>query len=152
MIQKKNCLFFAFCIFISFHGWGDTCVGSNCHENFKMIKHLHAPVEDDCTACHKKAGNHHFKLQAGKKLCYQCHDESKDGKHVNEDISFFECLDCHNPHGGKNKNFLKTNRVDTLCFECHDAEPMKKKAFTNPWFLEIAAYVMVFTLQIGHPC
>lgn len=131
MIKKtKILIFIPFFFLISFQGNSENCITSECHSDFRKMKMTHAPIEDDCTSCHQKIGDHNFKLIQGKQLCYQCHDEEEEGKHVNEDIPAFDCIDCHNPHGGENKFLLKSEREDTLCYECHDS--MNKKYIHKP--------------------
>ena len=108
------------------------CLTAECHKEFKKMKRIHAPVEDDCTTCHEKTGDHKFKFADRANLCTECHDDKKQGKQVHEAVSSGDCTDCHNPHGGDYKSLLKTKRVDTLCFECHEQEPMGKKFVHGP--------------------
>lgn len=108
------------------------CTTAECHKEFKTMKHIHAPVEDDCTTCHVKTGDHEFKFEDKANLCYECHDDKKQGKQVHDAVSSGECSSCHTTHGGDYKAMLKTKRVDTLCFECHEQEPMNKKFVHGP--------------------
>lgn len=129
MVQKiKILISFACCFLLPLRSGAENCVTSDCHQNFKKMEIIHAPVDGDCTACHQETGKHSFKLQKGEKLCYQCHDEDSEGKHVKEEVPF-ACLDCHNPHGGS-KALLKAKRVDAICYECHDS--MNKKVIHQP--------------------
>jgi predicted CXXCH cytochrome family protein len=130
LLKIKIFTCFVFCFLVPFHGYTRSCITADCHQNFKKIKIVHAPVEDDCTACHQQNGKHDFTLKKGEKLCFQCHDGNTEGKHVNEKISAFSCLDCHTPHGGENKGLLKAKRVDAVCYECHDS--MNKKVIHKP--------------------
>jgi len=108
------------------------CVTADCHKTFKTMKYTHAPVDEDCTTCHRKTGKHAFKFEDKAALCLQCHDDKKEGKHIHEAISAGACTDCHVVHGGEFKGLLKTKRVDTTCFGCHDKEPMQKKFVHGP--------------------
>ncbi|MBN2755903.1 MAG: hypothetical protein JXR51_01920 [Bacteroidales bacterium] len=82
-----------------------------CHENFNNIdEFVHGPVAGGhCTACHsphiKQTKN--LLLFEGQKLCFNCHDEAlifENDYHKNKEIN---CTECHNPHGGNNKMFIK---------------------------------------------
>ena len=129
-LKIKLLISIIFCFLVSFYGHAENCITADCHQNFKKMKIVHVPAEDDCTACHEQSGKHSFTLMKGDKLCYRCHDEDTEGKHVKEDIAAFGCLDCHNPHGGDNKSLLKVKRVDAVCYECHDS--MNKKVLHQP--------------------
>lgn len=128
------CFAFACCVFFSLHlSSADSCITTDCHNNFKKrFTVLHPPVQKGCTSCHKKTGSHNFTLKKGQKLCYSCHNQEKDGKHVKEDIPSYECLDCHNPHGGNKKGLLKVKKTDSLCYECHDKISATKTSVHKP--------------------
>lgn len=113
-------------------GQDNSCMTTDCHKDIKAMKRLHPPVEEDCTTCHEKTGDHEFKFDDEENLCFNCHDDRKEGKQVHEAIASGECWVCHNPHGGKAENILKGDRLDTLCFECHDNEAMTKKVVHGP--------------------
>ncbi|MCP4217813.1 MAG: cytochrome C [bacterium] len=108
------------------------CTTADCHKEFKKMKRVHAPADDDCTTCHVKTGKHKFKFEDKASLCITCHDDKKEGKQVHEAVASGECSDCHTHHGGNAKGMLKTKRVDELCFGCHDKEPMEKKFVHGP--------------------
>jgi predicted CXXCH cytochrome family protein len=114
------------------HAEDSNCMTAKCHQKFKTMKQLHAPVDEDCTNCHEKTGKHAFKFADRANLCIGCHDDKKEGKQVHEALSSGACTDCHDPHGGKFKALLKTKRIDTTCFDCHDKEPMQKKFLHGP--------------------
>jgi predicted CXXCH cytochrome family protein len=70
-------------------------------------------------------------IAVDKALCYECHSNKEEQKHVHPAISEGECVDCHSPHSTKNKFQLAghytTKRYTLfssdeyeLCFECHD--------------------------------
>lgn len=129
LLKIKFLICLTCCVLLPFRGSAENCITADCHQNFKKIKHMHAPAEDDCTACHQQSGKHDFTLEKGDKLCFQCHDKDTEGKHVSQEIPAFGCLDCHNPHGGS-KALLKAKRVDSICYECHDS--MNKKVIHKP--------------------
>jgi predicted CXXCH cytochrome family protein len=110
----------------------NSCMTSECHTKIKAMKRLHAPVEEDCTTCHEKTGDHEFKFEDEENLCFNCHDDRKEGKQVHEAIASGECWTCHNPHGGAEEGLLKAERLDKLCFECHDSEEFTKKVIHGP--------------------
>jgi len=74
-------------------------------------KFLHGPVAvNDCGVCH-----HHHESRYAKLLltdptatCLVCHDRSDltKGEH-HADLERRTCVDCHNPHGGNDRFFLK---------------------------------------------
>ncbi len=112
--------------------YGDDCTTSECHTEFKQLKKVHFPAEDNCTRCHDKIGEHKFKRVEQRELCFDCHDENRKRKHVHEAVLSLECSSCHNSHGGDFKFYLKSERIDTMCFECHDKAPMTKKVVHQP--------------------
>ena len=139
MIRKarsvgKVIIFTALTVFLIFPAAAEdtNCTTAECHKEFKTMKRIHAPVDDDCTACHIKTGDHQFKFNDKANLCFECHDDKKQGKQIHEVISSGECSQCHTHHGGDYKALLKTKRVDTLCFECHDNAEMEKKFVHGP--------------------
>jgi predicted CXXCH cytochrome family protein len=136
--MKKNPLIMAAIIFAALLVFqsgmrAETCVTSACHQNFKLIKRPHAPVNDSCLDCHQKTGEHKFKLMAnGRDLCYQCHENKEQKKFVHEGLKSEECQFCHDPHGSDNKALLKTSRIDSLCYKCHDQSSGKRKYVHGP--------------------
>ncbi|HDZ11505.1 MAG TPA: hypothetical protein ENH53_04755, partial [Bacteroidetes bacterium] len=79
--------------------------------------------ENRCDACHNVSQSYHL-LAPPDSLCLICHDDKTDAKYVHPPVEEGECLDCHNPHGTKNKYLLlKTGQA--LCFQCHDESEIK---------------------------
>jgi predicted CXXCH cytochrome family protein len=112
--------------------YGGDCTTSECHTEFKQMKKVHFPAQDNCTRCHEKIGDHKFKLIEQRELCFDCHDENRKRKYVHEAVISLECSSCHNSHGGNYKYYLLSERIDTMCFECHDKAPMTKKVLHQP--------------------
>jgi len=113
----------------------DNCITSQCHTDFKKMQPLHFPAKDSCLRCHETKVEiklHKFTLADQTEVCFECHDENRKKKYIHDAITEFDCAACHNPHGGQNKAYLKTQRIDSLCFECHDKSPMTKKVKHTP--------------------
>ncbi|MCK5878796.1 MAG: cytochrome C [Holophagae bacterium] len=114
--------------------FGNDCITSECHQNFRKFRVLHAPVEDDCTSCHEETGKHKFAKPEGsvKDACYACHDDKEAGKHLHAALEMKDCLFCHNPHGGNSRALIRTGRMDTLCYECHEKADKTGKYIHGP--------------------
>ena len=108
------------------------CITSECHVDFRDLKVLHAPVEDDCLTCHEQTGDHEFSAIDRAGHCLECHDDQKSGSVVHQAMDARGCQDCHDPHGGSDRSFIKTERMDELCFQCHDQAPFLKKVVHGP--------------------
>jgi len=83
-----------------------------CHDIPQSLRYAHGPVAvSDCLFCH-----HHHRGDFPKMLrydtrttCLRCHrqdDLTTGTHHVPDDTR--TCTDCHNPHGGDNRFFLKS--------------------------------------------
>ena len=89
-----------------------------CHaELAREPKFLHGPVAvNACTFCHHHHTSTYPKLllEDPATLCFGCHEEDDltTGPHhdtgVHEDRGTQPCLQCHDPHGGSDRFFLKT--------------------------------------------
>jgi predicted CXXCH cytochrome family protein len=100
-----------------------------CHgfkARFEKAK-LHAPVEKgECAACHRPHQSDQPGLLTDKvgTLCASCHaavPKALDAKGVassHAPVRAGKCTACHDPHGAKEKPFLKKGRLET-CGECH---------------------------------
>lgn len=82
-----------------------------CHARLVEEKQLvHGPVAvGDCALCHHYHGspNQYMLLADPIKTCLNCHDLadlSTGEHHVQADRA---CTDCHDPHGGDNRFFVK---------------------------------------------
>lgn len=125
---------FVFSVFsvLSLHPQDSNCMTADCHKEFKKLKQLHAPVEDDCTSCHTQKEKHKFTMPDKTAICLDCHEGQKKGKHIHAAMESVECTGCHNPHGGSTKAFTKTEKVEGVCYECHEKAPMTRKFVHGP--------------------
>ena len=125
------------CFFGIVDASADTCLTLGCHVDLKQMVYSHSPVvEEDCSSCHEQVQGQHplekggsFQLvEAGAKLCYQCHDAMGRKLTVHSPVKDGGCTDCHNPHGSNVGRFLLPAEHDLteLCLNCHDSE-----LFTN---------------------
>jgi predicted CXXCH cytochrome family protein len=82
----------------------------------------HGPVGvDACDACHKEGdpSRHTFELlRAGEQLCGFCHQLDLTGPYVHKPVAEGRCSQCHQPHGGADRYFLRGNGA-AICQECH---------------------------------
>jgi len=85
-----------------------------CHDITKDLRYVHGPAAvDDCLFCH-----HHHRGNFPKMLrfdvkttCFRCHnpaDLSTGEHHIPDDTR--PCTACHNPHGGDNRFFIKSDQ------------------------------------------
>jgi predicted CXXCH cytochrome family protein len=93
-------------------------------------RHVHAPVNDNCTGCHDAhASQHKFQLRAdAPALCLDCHKDVAaalaDGKVVHGAATDAGgCLGCHTPHFSKLAK-LQKDAQPQACLSCHD-KPLK---------------------------
>lgn len=64
-----------------------------------------------------------MKTERSASACYQCHDAKDEGENIHPALMMDgECVQCHNPHGADNKEFLIQPK-NRLCFDCHDPVP-----------------------------
>lgn len=92
----------------------DMCV--KCHSQVKEKRaFIHGPAVLDCIVCHDP---HESKAPSllkviGNELCFACHyrqnreDAYKAEAHKEVEGKEFLCLDCHDPHGGNDRFFVK---------------------------------------------
>jgi len=73
--------------------------------------------EKNCTACHNFQAKNKLKLPKTK-ICYLCHKNFIQGKHVHGPVSVGACLACHDPHSTSNPYLLRRS-LKTICFKCH---------------------------------
>ncbi len=101
---------------------------------------VHKPVaEKKCDQCHPGAGSANA-LQTKKQgalLCRDCHqtmiEETFKKNRVHWPVADKTgCLNCHNPHGAKEKKLLKDSQVK-VCGQCHaDTVELQKWSKENP--------------------
>jgi len=89
---------------------------------------VHAPVADDCYACHRPHSGDEPSLLKRKapELCLECHDVAKPELvklHGGYAIQASHCVSCHDPHAGAKKGLLRPELHmpfgDKMCDSCH---------------------------------
>ncbi|MDH3358318.1 MAG: hypothetical protein OEM06_12695 [Desulfobacteraceae bacterium] len=77
-------------------------------------------AEGDCDACHAphQSGYPGVLLIEPEKICHECHSDEKT-MNIPDHSEPGECLDCHNPHLGKNRLMLKKDYQE----EQHPVKP-----------------------------
>jgi len=100
----------------------------------------HTPVrENKCTECHRDPAspNPLETIKTGTDLCRQCHKEMIDqifGKtRLHWPLADHSgCLNCHSPHGAKQKKLLK-GPIIAVCGKCHrDTVELQRWSISNP--------------------
>jgi predicted CXXCH cytochrome family protein len=96
----------------------DMCV--RCHAHVREKKpFIHGPAVLDCIVCHEP---HESKTKSllkiiGNELCFECHyrqnreDAYTTEEHRDLEEKEFVCLSCHDPHGGKDRFFVREGGV-----------------------------------------
>jgi len=107
--------------------YGDDCMRSGCHAQLGKSPWVHGPISVvACDPCHLPQGdpgNHEFRLAKSKEaLCVTCHVVEVVRDVVHEPYAKSECLECHNPHGGKDRKLLVMDEPAQLCAKCHEPE------------------------------
>src|SRR5437016_1272776 len=103
------------------------CLG--CHDphqsssRWLLQKFLHMPfVKQQCDTCHAPASNGKVVLtKAVTELCITCHAEPArkiQVSKVQHHGATGDCTDCHSPHAGTSRGFLKPDAVN-VCLVCH---------------------------------
>lgn len=89
----------------------DMCL--KCHEHLKENRpFLHGPAVVDCVFCHNvhRSQTKTLLRKTGNLLCFECHDQQsviQGESHRELKEEEFVCLSCHDPHGGKDRFFLR---------------------------------------------
>jgi len=101
------------------------CSTSGCHQQLTETKWVHAPVATEgCAVCHQQdehLSDHKFFTPAtDSESCFSCHDFDDSPESIHEPFQLGTCMDCHDPHGGDRKSFIKTKTTQELCITCHD--------------------------------
>jgi predicted CXXCH cytochrome family protein len=104
------------------------CATNECHANYLSFPVKHGPViKGQCLPCHVPVdGKHEFEQRRkDQPVCRDCHLAVPPGKarHLDADDN---CLTCHDPHGGKERFFLRARSSAGLCLDCH-AEVAQKQ-------------------------
>lgn len=83
-----------------------------CHQDKPgQAAYVHGPVAvNACLFCHHHHGSRHPKmlLEPLEDICFRCHDgaDLTEGPH-HAMLDGMACVECHNPHGGDDRFFLK---------------------------------------------
>jgi predicted CXXCH cytochrome family protein len=105
----------------------DTDCGT-CHEDLlEGREFVHAPVTDDCNACHEftktDAGMQVGLMEADPPLCVICHSELSGAVEAELSTPHYpvtdSCLTCHEPHASDERRLLRAVPGE-LCSSCHD--------------------------------
>ncbi|HJV64478.1 MAG TPA: cytochrome c3 family protein [Geomonas sp.] len=85
---------------------------AHCHKGFPRGEYLHGPAAvGACLKCHvpHSSDNPTLLVRNKKELCVACHQERRvaDAMHVKVIANGMFCTDCHDPHGGGNRYFLR---------------------------------------------
>ncbi|NOZ45208.1 MAG: hypothetical protein GXO79_00345 [Chlorobi bacterium] len=112
----------------------------SCHTDLMQYKYKHMPAEESCENCHLAKEENHLKeffkgevlLERVPALCYTCHDEKNNKKHVHVPVDDGDCLECHSVHSSDNNHLLKQNTISKLCAECHDIRKADIKSKHQP--------------------
>ncbi len=83
-----------------------------CHRNFIRGKYVHGPVSvGDCLSCHLPHSSRYTSLleMDRSEICSKCHVEKRLAENMHSEVMNhnMECIDCHDPHFGDVKYFLK---------------------------------------------
>ncbi len=83
-----------------------------CHPDFSREGMIHGPVAvGECLACHKPhhSTNPALLVYPKDQVCEACHKEDRqaEGMHARVRQKDLVCVDCHDPHFGDQKYFLK---------------------------------------------
>lgn len=83
-----------------------------CHPSIIKYRYVHGPVaEGGCLGCHLPHEANHPSLLVSDSgsLCEKCHKEPRTAPAMHDRIKAAGavCPDCHDPHSGATRNFLK---------------------------------------------
>lgn len=83
-----------------------------CHKNLLNAAFLHGPASDgECLACHEphESSNESLLSKPRSKICGKCHEEKRLASAMHERLTEggVACPDCHDPHAGASKYFIK---------------------------------------------
>jgi len=85
---------------------------AHCHKGFPKGNFLHGPAAvGGCLKCHlpHTSQNPSLLTKPKRELCCVCHTEERvtQGLHATMNTRGLLCTDCHDPHGGNNRFFLR---------------------------------------------
>jgi predicted CXXCH cytochrome family protein len=84
----------------------------HCHIGFPRGEYLHGPAAvGACLKCHvpHTSDNPTLLVKSKKELCLVCHKEERLAGAMHKKVidNGMFCTDCHDPHGGSNRYFLR---------------------------------------------
>ena len=97
------------------------CGAQSCHESLRYLPTRHGPAaKGGCLPCHVSIdGRHRFEeTPMTAELCRSCHKPYPEDKLKHPDVEK-DCQECHDPHGGDQRHYLKGGSVGALCLRCH---------------------------------
>jgi predicted CXXCH cytochrome family protein len=85
---------------------------AHCHKGFPSGNFLHGPAAvGACLKCHvpHSADNPSLLLRPAAEVCDACHAEARSSSklHTTSRAKGMICTDCHDPHGGSDRFFLR---------------------------------------------
>lgn len=101
---------------------------TTCHDDLLKRTVVHAPADDDCTACHDvtitESGTTVALTASEPGLCITCHDglaAAAEGTLASPHAAVMDsCLGCHAPHASDQPRLLNAEE-SALCSTCHEA-------------------------------
>lgn len=83
-----------------------------CHPGYAKGTYIHGPVAvGECQACHAPHSSPHPALLKSPRdeICRVCHKEKRMATDMHDKVveKGMACVDCHNPHSGDSRYFLK---------------------------------------------
>lgn len=81
----------------------------------------HKPyAEDHCGDCHEVESNNRL-LKPKEQLCFMCHRDLLDHRHLHGPAAVGACTVCHLPHESSNPALLRKS-LGQICISCHIEE------------------------------
>jgi predicted CXXCH cytochrome family protein len=103
------------------------CLENGCHAQKRATRWVHAPVaRGACETCHVEDAapqQHRYRpARPMAELCTSCHRPGEPKAVRHEPYAKHDCVKCHNPHGGEDKDFIPAPDQASLCAQCHDGK------------------------------
>ncbi|MFH1844801.1 MAG: cytochrome c3 family protein [bacterium] len=112
---------------LSRRDFNQNCFEVGCHAQRRETRWLHGPAAvGACQACHQAVGppaQHRFEpTRPQETLCTPCHHPETPEPVRHDPFVKSECVQCHDPHGGRDKTFIREPTTVLLCARCHDGQ------------------------------